>query len=44
MIGGVNHVVVNEGQEEIFLGLFRTLKSEMTGHEPGTLSTHSFVG
>ena len=28
MIGGVKHVVVNEGQEEKFLELFRTLKAE----------------
>ena len=35
MIGGVKHVVVNEGQEETFLKLFRTLKSEMAKHEPG---------
>jgi quinol monooxygenase YgiN len=35
MIGGVKHVVVNEGQEENFLELFRTLKSEMAKHEPG---------
>jgi quinol monooxygenase YgiN len=35
MIGGVKHVVVNEGQEETFLELFRTLKAEMTKHEPG---------
>jgi quinol monooxygenase YgiN len=34
MIGGVKHVVVNDGQEEKFLGLFRTFKSEMTRHEP----------
>src|ERR1700685_1887406 len=37
MIGGVKHVVVNEGQEETFLELFRTLKSEMTKHEPGNV-------
>jgi hypothetical protein len=35
MIGGVKHVVVNEGQEETFLELFRTLKAEMTKQEPG---------
>ena len=35
MIGGVKHVVVNEGQEEMFLKLFRALKSEMAKHEPG---------
>jgi quinol monooxygenase YgiN len=35
MIGGVKHVVVNEGQEDTFLELFRTLKSEMSKHEPG---------
>lgn len=34
MIGGVKHVVVNEGQEETFLELFRRLKSEMAQHEP----------
>ena len=32
MIGGVKYVVVNEGQEESFLQLFRTLKAEMTRH------------
>jgi quinol monooxygenase YgiN len=37
MIGGVKHVVVNEGQEERFLELFRTLKSEMIKHEPGNV-------
>jgi quinol monooxygenase YgiN len=37
MIGGIKHVVVNEGQEETFLELFRTLKSEMTKHEPGNV-------
>jgi quinol monooxygenase YgiN len=37
MIGGVKHVVVNEGQEETFLELFRTLKSEMAKHEPGNI-------
>ncbi len=37
MIGGVKHVVVNEGQEESFLALFRTLKSEMATHEPGNV-------
>ena len=37
MIGGVKHVLVNEGQEETFLDLFRTLKSEMTRHEPGNV-------
>ena len=37
MIGGVKHVVVNEGQEETFLQLFRALKSEMTRHEPGNV-------
>jgi quinol monooxygenase YgiN len=37
MIGGVKHVVVNEGQEETFLELFRTLKSEMARHEPGNV-------
>jgi quinol monooxygenase YgiN len=37
MIGGVKHVVVNEGQEEAFLKLFQTLKSEMTKHEPGNV-------
>jgi quinol monooxygenase YgiN len=37
MIGGVKHVVVNEGQEETFLELFRSLKSEMTNHEPGNV-------
>ena len=37
MIGGVKHVVVNEGQEEKFLELFRTLKSEMVRHEPGNV-------
>ena len=34
MIGGVKHVVVNEGQEENFLELFRRLRSEMAKHEP----------
>jgi quinol monooxygenase YgiN len=37
MIGGIKHVVVNEGQEETFLELFRTLKSEMAKHEPGNV-------
>jgi quinol monooxygenase YgiN len=37
MVGGVKHVVVNEGQEETFLKLFRTLKLEMTRHEPGNV-------
>jgi quinol monooxygenase YgiN len=37
MIGGIKHVVVNEGQEQAFLVLFRTLKSEMTRHEPGNV-------
>jgi quinol monooxygenase YgiN len=37
MIGGVKHVVVNEGQEETFLKLFRTLKSEVSQHEPGCI-------
>ena len=37
MIGGIKHVVVNEGQEETFLKLFRTLKAEMTKHEPGNV-------
>jgi quinol monooxygenase YgiN len=37
MIGGVKHVVVNESQEEAFLELFRTLKSEMAKHEPGNV-------
>jgi quinol monooxygenase YgiN len=37
MIGGVKHVVVNEGQEELFLKLFQTLKSEITKHEPGNV-------
>lgn len=37
MIGGVKHVVVNEGHEETFLKLFQTLKSEMTRHEPGNV-------
>jgi quinol monooxygenase YgiN len=37
MIGGVKHVVVDEGQEETFLELFRTLKSEMTTHESGNV-------
>jgi quinol monooxygenase YgiN len=37
MIGGVKHLVVNEGQEETFLQLFRTLKAEMTKHEPGNV-------
>ena len=37
MIGGVKRVVVNEGQEELFLKLFRTLKSEMAEHEPGNV-------
>ena len=30
-------MVVNDGQEETFLELFRTLKSEMTQHEPGNV-------
>ncbi len=34
MIGGIKHVIVQEGQEETFLSLFRTLKSEMAKHEP----------
>ncbi len=29
--------MVNEGQEETFLELFRTLKSEMAKHEPGNV-------
>jgi quinol monooxygenase YgiN len=37
MIGGVKHIVVNEGQEATFLELFRTLKSEMAKHEPGNV-------
>ena len=37
MIGGVKHVVVNEGQEKTFLELFRALKSEMAKHEPGNV-------
>ena len=37
MIGGVKHVVVNEGQDEAFLKLFRTLKAEMAKHEPGNV-------
>jgi quinol monooxygenase YgiN len=37
MIGGVKHVVVNDGQEETFLKLFRTLKAEMAKHEPGNV-------
>jgi quinol monooxygenase YgiN len=37
MIGGVKHVVANEGQEETFLELFRTLKLEMAKHEPGNV-------
>jgi len=37
MIGGVKHVVVNEGQEETFLKLFRALKAEITRHEPGSV-------
>jgi quinol monooxygenase YgiN len=37
MIGGVKHVVVNEGQEQRFLDLFRALKAEMTTHEPGNV-------
>ena len=37
MIGGVKHVVVNEGHEETFLNPFRTLKSEMIKHEPGNV-------
>ena len=37
MIGGIKHVVVHEGQEETFLELFRSLKSEMTRHEPGNV-------
>ena len=37
MIGGIKHVVVNEGQEEKFLELFRALKPAMTQHEPGNV-------
>jgi quinol monooxygenase YgiN len=37
MIGGVKHVVVNEGHEETFLELFRTLRAEMTKHETGNV-------
>jgi quinol monooxygenase YgiN len=37
MIGGVKRVVVNEGKEETFLELFRTLKLEMAKHEPGNV-------
>ncbi len=37
MIGGVKHLVVDEGQEATFLELFRTLKSEMARHEPGNV-------
>ena len=37
MVGGVKHVVVNEGEEEAFLALFRTLKAEMAKHEPGNV-------
>jgi quinol monooxygenase YgiN len=37
MIGGIKHVLVNEGQEQRFLDLFRTLKAEMTKHEPGNV-------
>jgi quinol monooxygenase YgiN len=37
VIGGVKRVVVNEGQEETFLKLFRTLKTEMARHEPGNV-------
>lgn len=37
MIGGVKHVVVNEGQEETFMNLFRMLKSEIAKHEPGNV-------
>jgi hypothetical protein len=33
----VNHVVVNEGQVETFLKLFRTHKSETTKTEPGNV-------
>jgi hypothetical protein len=34
MIGGIKHVLVNDGHEARFLELFRTLKAEMTRHEP----------
>jgi quinol monooxygenase YgiN len=37
MIGGVKYVVVNDGQEETFLDLFRTLKAGMANHEPGNV-------
>ena len=37
MIGGIKHVVVNEDQEEAFLKLFRTLRSEMAKHESGNV-------
>ena len=37
MVGGIKHVVVNEGQEAKFLELFRTLKGEMARHEPGNV-------
>jgi quinol monooxygenase YgiN len=37
MIGGIKHVVVNEGQEQRFLELFQTLKAEMAKHERGNI-------
>jgi quinol monooxygenase YgiN len=37
MIGGVKHVIVNEGQEETLLNLFRALKLEMAKREPGNV-------
>ena len=37
MIGGIKNLLVNEGQEEAFLELFRMLKAEMTKHEPGNV-------
>jgi quinol monooxygenase YgiN len=37
MIGGIKHVVVNEGQAQRFLDLLRTLKAEMATHEPGNV-------
>jgi quinol monooxygenase YgiN len=37
MIGGIKHVVVNDGQEGTFLKLFGALKAEMARHAPGNV-------
>ena len=37
MIGGVKHVVVNEGQEETFSGALPYAEGQMTKHEPGNV-------